>query len=152
MTCGCRQPRHTDENGSALRDAHASRRWWVDLSTGRCIARVELPRLVAVRVRGVDVVPLAALWAASHLGVSPASLMFDFVADDGFRIASKQPAGIDGSELQTGYVCMATRDLVWQPVPERPCFWRVKGVARVVATAKEQLRDSEPAASVRAHR
>ena len=78
--------------------------------------------------------------------------MFDFVADDGFRIASKQPAGIDGSELQTGYVCMATRDLVWQPVPERPCFWRVKGVARVVATAKEQLRDSEPAASVRAHR
>ena len=80
------------------------------------------------------------LWAASHLGVPAASLLFDFVADDGFRIGAKQPEGIDGSALPTGYVCVGTRDLLWQPVPERPCFWRVKGVARVVATRKDEAR------------
>lgn len=152
MTCGCRQARHTGDNGSPLRAVHASRRWWIDLSTGPCVARVELPRLVAVRVLGVDVVPLEALWTASHLGVSPARLTFDFVGDDGFQILSKQPAGIDGSELRTGYVCVATRDLVWQPLPERPCFWRVKAVARVVATPKEQHRDLHEGATSRAHR
>ena len=103
---------------------------------GRAIARVELPRLVPVRVRGVDVVPLHELWAASHLGLAAESVRLDFIADDGFRLASKQPEGIDGSELATGYVCITTRDLLWQPEPARPCFWRVKGVARVVATPK----------------
>jgi hypothetical protein len=92
MTCGCRQARHTDENARPLSATHAARRWWIDLSAGRSVARVELPRLVAVRVGGVDVVRLDELWAASHLGVSPVSLTFDFVADDGFQIASKQPA------------------------------------------------------------
>jgi hypothetical protein len=138
MTCDCRQARHTSETASPASGLHATRRWWIDLSTGRTRARVELPRLVAVRVNGVDVVPLDALWAASHLGFPPASLMFDFVGEDGFRIASKLPAGIDGSELRTGYVCVSTRDLLWQPVPERPCYWRVKAVARVLATPKDQ--------------
>jgi hypothetical protein len=78
--------------------------------------------------------------------------MFDFVADDGFQITSKQPAGIDGSELPTGYVCVGTRDLVWQPQPERPCFWRVKGVARIVATPKERVHEVREAATSRAHR
>jgi hypothetical protein len=136
MTCGCRQARHTDENARRISGTHATKRWWIDLSAGRASARVELPRLVAVRVRGVDVVRLDELWAASHLGVSAASLVFDFVADDGFRITAKEPAGIEGAELRTGYVCVASRDLVWQPVPERPCFWRVKGVARVLATPR----------------
>ena len=153
MTCGCRQARHTDENASPPSGTHATRRWWIDLSAGRSLAaRVELPRLVAVRVHGVDVVRLDELWAASHLGVAAASLTFDFVADDGFQIASKQPAGIDGIELRTGYVCVGTRDLVWQPVPERPCFWRVKGVARIVATPKEPFRDIREEPGPRAHR
>lgn len=103
-------------------------------------------------MRGVDMVPLAALWAASHLGVAPASLRFDFLADDGFQIASKQSAGIDGTELQTGYVCVATRNLVWQPLPERPRFWRVKAVARIVATPKETARVVDDGAPSRAHR
>ena len=156
MTGGWRQARHTDANGSARREAHASRRWWIDLSTGTAstrssVARVELPRLVAVRVGGVDVVPLDALWAAAHLGAPPGSLVFDFVGDDGFQLASQEPGGIDGNELRTGYVCVATRDLVWQPVPERPCFWHVKAVARVVATPKER-RDAQSGAKLRAHR
>jgi hypothetical protein len=103
-------------------------------------------------VGGVDVVRLDELWAASHLGVSPVSLTFDFVADDGFQIASKQPAGIDGSELRTGYVCVGTRDLVWQPLPERPCFWRVKGVARMVATPKQRVHAIPEPGRPRAHR
>ena len=108
--------------------------------------------MVAVRVRGVDMLPLDALWAASRLGVPPAGLRFDFLAEDGFQIASKQPAGIDGTELRTGYVCVATRDLVWQPLPERPCFWRVKAVARIVGTPKEAARVVDDGARSRAHR
>jgi hypothetical protein len=138
MTCGCRQARHIGETPAS--GARPSRRWWIDLSIGEATARVELRRLVAVRVHGVDVVRLDELWGASHLGVMVASLTFDFVADDGFQIAAKQPEGIDGSDLRTGYVCVATRDLIWHPTPERPCFWRVKGVAQVVATPKDVRR------------
>lgn len=141
MTCGRRHARHTGENVRPPSGTHATKRWWIDLSTGPLRARVELPRLVAVRVHGVDIVPLDALWAASHLGVAPAGLRFDFVADDGFRIGLEQPEGIDGAELATGYVCVATRDVVWRPVPERPCFWRVKGLARILGTPKADVAD-----------
>jgi len=110
------------------------------------VARVELPRLVAVRIGGVDVVPLQEVAAASHLGIHPRSCTFDFVGDDGFRVTSKQPEEIDGVEIATGYVCIATRDLVWQPQPERPCFWRVKAVARMVATPKDLSRDAAASA------
>ena len=151
MTCGCRHARHTGENGSPPSGTHATRRWSIDVSTGRSSARVELPKLVAVRVEGIDMVPLDALWSASRLG-SLVGLCFDFLADDGFRITSRQPAGIDGTELRTGYVCLGTRDLVWPPFPERPCFWRVKGVARVVGTARKEVRGVEPGVPAGAHR
>ena len=136
MNGGGRHACHTGENAIPPSGTHATKRWWIDVSTGPSKARVELPKLVAVRVRGVDVVPLEALWAASHLGVPAGGLRFDFVGDDGFRVADRAPSGIDGAELRTGYVCVATRDLVWQPVPERPSFWCVKGVARIVGTPK----------------
>jgi hypothetical protein len=137
MNGGGRQARHTGDNAIPPSGTHATKRWWIDVSTGPSSARVELPRLVAVRVRGVDVVPLEALWAASRLGVPADGLRFDFVGDDGFRVAASAPSGIDGDDLRTGYVCVASRDLVWQPVPERPSFWWVKGVARIVGTPKE---------------
>jgi hypothetical protein len=105
---------------------------------GPASTRVELPRLVAVRVRGVDVVPLETLWAASHLGAPAAGLRFDFVGDDGVKLSTLAPSGIDGNELRTGYVCVATRDLVWQPVPERPSLWSVKAVARVEGFARNR--------------
>jgi len=125
---------------------HATKRWWIDLAVGRATARVELPRLVAVRVHGVDVVRLDELWEAAHLGIAASSLTFDFVAEDGFQIGAKDPAGVDGRDLPTGYVCVATRDLLWQPQPQRPCFWRVKGVARVVATPRSPLVDERAGA------
>ncbi len=105
---------------------------------GQRTARVELRRLVQVRVGGVDVVRLDELWQASRFGVRAARLAFDFVGEDGFRIGDKLPAGVAGRELAAGYACVATRDLPpghgpWEP--ERPCFWRVKGVTRMIAIA-----------------
>jgi hypothetical protein len=102
---------------------------------GQRTARVELRRLVQVRVGGVDVVRLDELWQASRFGVRADLLAFDFVGEDGFRIGDKLPAGVAGRELAAGYVCVGTRDLLWAPEPERPCFWRVKGVTRMVALA-----------------
>lgn len=112
---------------------HAVRRWWIDLTLGERSARVELPRLVAVRVFGRDVARLDDLWAAGRLGVKPAGLRFDFVGDDGFHLAEKIEGGIEGAQLSKGYVCLATRDLIWAPIPERPAFWSVKAVVRVDA-------------------
>jgi hypothetical protein len=133
MSCCCRHEGHT-----AATSAHeaADRRkpsWWIDLVMGQRTARVELRRLVQVRVGGVDVVRLDDLWEASHFGVRPYLLAFDFVAEDGFRLGDKLPAGVAGHELAAGYACVASRNLVWAPTPERPCFWRVKGVTQMVA-------------------
>jgi hypothetical protein len=107
------------------------KRWWIDLTLGERSARVELPRLVAVRVFGRDVARLDDLWAAGRLGVRPASLWFDFVGADGFRLSQQIEGGVPGALLSTGYVCLATRDLLWAPVPERPDFWSVKDVVRI---------------------
>ncbi len=111
------------------------RRWWVDVSLQRLSARIELRKLVAVRVLGQDVVRLDDVWAAAHLGGAPLrALAFDFVGEDGSRLGDLQPGGVPGQELATGYVCSATRDLLWQPTPARPAFWQMKGVARIVAS------------------
>ncbi len=102
---------------------------------GARTTRVDLRQLVPVRVGELDLVRLDDLWEASHFGVRPAALAFDFEADDGFHLGAKLPSGVPGPELSAGYACVATRNLVWTPTPERPCFWRVKGVARMLAIA-----------------
>jgi hypothetical protein len=109
------------------------RRWWIDVMMAGRSARVDVPRLVCVRVHGRDVARLDDVWAASHLGSRIERLAFDFVGEDGFCIMAKAGVAIPGRALATGYVCVTTRDLVWQPVPERPCYWRVKAVARMIA-------------------
>jgi hypothetical protein len=137
VACCCRHAHHPDE-------AHARAvkppawRWWIDVVAGELSARVELRRLVGVRVDGFDVVRLDDVWAAAHLAACVATRSFDFVSDDGFRLGAKQAAGVDVRDLSTGYMRMDTRDLVWQPLPERPCFWRVKAVAQMLAIPIEQ--------------
>jgi hypothetical protein len=141
MTCCCRHARHmgathgtpTIEVATDLSKETAIPRWWIDVTLGDRTARVEPRNLVQVRLHGVDVVRLDDLWESGHLGVRAAALAFDFIGDDGFSVRDKVPAGIAGRDLVTGYACVSTRDLVWQPAPSRPCFWRVKRVARVVA-------------------
>jgi hypothetical protein len=121
----------------AVQHARAAPAWvpsgWIDVACGDRSARVGLRRLVAVRLLGRDVVRLDDVWAAAHLGERATCLAFDFVGEDGFHLAADGATPASGRDLQTGYVCIATRDLIWQPVPERPCYWRVKGVVRVVA-------------------
>lgn len=119
-------------------------RWWIDVVAGNVSARVELRRLVGVRVDGFDVVRLDDLWASSHLAAGVAARSFDFVGDDGFRLGDLQASGVDVRDLSTGYMRIDTRDLLWQPVPERPCFWRVKAVARMLALETEVQRRGAP--------
>jgi hypothetical protein len=147
MTCGCRHPRDTRERPEKG-TGQGTPRWWIDLASGGSVARIELRRLVAVRVGGMDVVPLGEVAAASHLGIHVESCTFDFVGDDGFQVTSKERQPIDGSQLATGYICVATRDLIWQPRPERPCSWRVKAVARMMAMPKELVREDAQAGVV----
>lgn len=124
--------------GPAPSGVHGTRRWWVDITMGTVTARVELPRLVVVRVDGVDLVRLDELWSAAHLGVPAAALVFDFVGEDGSHVATEEGGLVGGRELSTGYVAVATRDLVWQPTPVRPLAWSVKRVARVTASSTPQ--------------
>jgi hypothetical protein len=133
MSCCCRQEEHTDAITACSLGERRQTSWWIDLFMGERSARVELRRLVQVRVGGVDVVRLDELWQAAHFGVRATSLAFDFVGEDGFRIGDKLPSGVAGRELAAGYACVGTRNLLWAPKPERPCFWRVKGVTRMVA-------------------
>jgi hypothetical protein len=114
----------------------SARRWWIDVTFRGHASRVELPRLVAVRALGRDVARLDDLWAAGRFGVRAADLSFDFVGSDGYRLGAELVGGIEGRALSTGYVCVATRDLLWAPTPERPAFWRVKGVERLVASPR----------------
>jgi hypothetical protein len=129
VACCCRHAHHHDEARPRAIKPPAWR-WWIDVVAGECSARVELQRLVGVRVDGFDVVRLDDVWAAAHLSGVATTRSFDFVGDDGFRLGDKQATGVD---LSTGYMRVDTRDLLWQPVPERPCFWRVKAVARMLA-------------------
>jgi hypothetical protein len=139
MTCCCRQGRHTGATlgtpciGDAGPREGAAVGGWIEVALGERLARVDPRRLVHVRLNGHDVVRLDDVWEAGHLGARARGLAFDFVGEDGFRVRDKLPAGIAGQDLATGYACVSTRDLVWPPVPARPCFWRVKRGARIVA-------------------
>jgi hypothetical protein len=138
VACFCR-PGHC--NGEAHRAVKSPAwRWWIDVVAGERSVRIELQRLVGVRVDGFDVVRLDDLWAASHLAQGVAARSFDFVSDDGFRLGAQQEYGVEARDLSTGYMRIDTRDLLWQPVPERPCFWRVKAVARMLAIAAGDAR------------
>jgi len=133
VTCCCRHA-HAHGEGTHRAATGDAWRWWIDVVAGDRSARIELRRLVPVRVDGLDVVRLDDVWAASHLGPASPQLRFDFVSDDGFRLGAKRAGGLEATALSTGYMRIDTRDLVWQPVPERPCFWRVKRVARMLAS------------------
>ena len=133
MACCCQHPGHTHDETHSPSGVHPTLRWWIDVAAGGSRARVDLTRLAVVRVGDVDVVPLLDVWAAAHLGVPAEGLVFDFVGDDGFHLAQNDRPGVQGHELATGYVSVPARRLLWAPVPERPCYWRVKGVARVLA-------------------
>jgi hypothetical protein len=135
VACCCRHGLHEGEAHRAVKPL--AWRWWVDVVAGERSARIELQRLVGVRVDGFDVVRLDDLWAASHLAQCVRARGFDFVSDDGFRLGAQQPSGVEAPDLSTGYMRIDTRDLVWQPVPERPCFWRVKAVARMLAISTD---------------
>ncbi len=106
------------------------------MTAGGSRARVELTRLAVVRVGDIDVVPLLDVWAAAHLGTPAEDLVFDFVGEDGFHLAGEDRPGVDGHDLPSGYVSVPARRLLWAPVPERPCYWRVKGVARVLGVRR----------------
>jgi hypothetical protein len=135
MTCCCKHERHTAATAVATPGQSQGSAWWIDLVMGARTTRVDLRRLVPVRVGELDLVRLDDLWEASHFGVRAAALAFDFEGHDGFRLGEKLPAGVPGLELGAGYACVTTRNLVWTPTPERPCFWRVKEVVRMVAIA-----------------
>jgi hypothetical protein len=149
MACSCRQEGDHPLGDARPSGVYAANRWWIDLSLGRLTSRVELPRLVVVRVLGQDVARLDDLWAAGHLGVRAEELSFDFVGWDGFHLAAKLEGGVQGSSLATGYVCIATRDLLWAPTPERPDFWRVKGVVKIVASRAPDASRSESKGELR---
>jgi hypothetical protein len=133
MACICGHAHHKGETSPRTTSAAGVQRWSIEVAFGERSTVVDLRSLVPIRVSGEDVVPLEDLWTAARLGPKADGLTFDFIAEDGFRFVEKAGAGVDGRDLSGAYLRLATRQLLWPPSSERPCFWRVKGVVRIVA-------------------
>ena len=91
-------------------------------------------RLAALNVRREGrrrLVALADVWWAASLPLDPRRLRVDFVGDDGFDTSSKDGPPLPGTALERGFVDLDTRDLFWEI--DVPCFYRVKGMASLVA-------------------
>jgi hypothetical protein len=85
---------------------------------------VDLSQAEVMDFEGNDAVRLTDVIELAALGVATADLTFDFVASDGFRVseatncASTFPIG--GDQLDTGYIELATRNLVWDATAGMP--------------------------------
>jgi hypothetical protein len=77
---------------------------------------------------------LADIWRCSRLPHALHDVAFDLVGDDGFRVSRKCGAHLVGRALVHGFVDRQTRRISWDDSVVLPCFFRVKALARLVAT------------------
>jgi hypothetical protein len=70
--------------------------------------------------------------------VDVATLAFDFVASDGFRVSEAANCAEDfpiaGSEIAAGSIEIATRNLSWDEAADLPGCANVDGLATIEAT------------------
>ena len=104
------------------------------LSCDSRAVEVDLRRLRTTSLRGADAVPLQELWLSALMPFELSRLTFDFVGYDGFRSSSLGGGKLGGPLFKEGYLLIEGRRPVWDESLRIPCFFRVKGVERIVAT------------------
>lgn len=84
---------------------------------------VDLAALATTTYKGMAVVLLSDVWAASELAVDHTTLEFGFEADDGFSPAGKGCADLPGVNLDSGYINPSSRNLAWdESLGLRGCY------------------------------
>jgi hypothetical protein len=134
MACTC-----CDARSRALLFQRTPPRATVLVGLGRQKTSIRLPALRVVRDAGRRFVNLADVWGATRFAADLSDLEIDFVGDDGFDTATRRGPRVTGAQLHEGYLDVEARDLSWQL--ELPCFYRVKGVARIVARMRSAAVD-----------
>lgn len=99
---------------------------------GARTATIDLGALASRRIGRGHFVCVADVWTASQLPGGLCDLVFDFVADDGFRPSHAHPR-VAGASLTRAFLHRGARDLVWEESLAMPCAFRVKRVALIVA-------------------
>jgi hypothetical protein len=138
MACACCKGRHEPYIRSALPRAT------VMVSLGGSSSSVRLAALGVRRASGRRFVSLADVWWAASLPVDPARLRIDLVGDDGFETAAKNGAPLSGALLDRARVDLETRDVSWEI--DVPCYFRIKGLASLLARPSTTARTSPLAA------
>jgi hypothetical protein len=77
---------------------------------------VDLGTLPTTSYKGVNLVKLSDVWAASQIGVDPATLEFEFVSSDGFKPSSKGCVDLPGTAIDKGYIDPSSRNVSWDEV------------------------------------
>ncbi|HNS95338.1 MAG TPA: hypothetical protein PKL73_00195 [Polyangiaceae bacterium] len=84
---------------------------------------VDLGTLGTTAYKGVELVKLSDVWAASGIGVDPTTLEFEFVSADGFRPSSKGCDDLAGSNIDKGFIHPTSRNITWdETLGLRGCY------------------------------
>lgn len=77
---------------------------------------VDLGTLPTTSYKGVNLVKLSDVWAASQIGVDPTTLEFELVSSDGFKPSSKGCVDLPGTAIDKGYIDPSSRNVSWDEV------------------------------------
>ena len=97
---------------------------------------VDLGTLPTSEVNGQKLASIVDLWTASNTPAELAKVQFDFEGDDGFRPSTKGACKtpITGAQLSKGYIDPQLRNLFWDDSLGLSGCYRVKGLAKVLAS------------------
>jgi len=110
----------------------------IDVVYGETTATVDLSTLDPVDFGGTPHVLVSDVVEAAELGVELTALELDFEASDGFRPSSSGRCAdfvpVAGSDLDQGYIDLATRDLSWDAGLGFPGCLSVVDLVTIIAT------------------
>ncbi len=101
---------------------------------------VDPSKLSTVDYRGINLVKLSVVWAASAINADHNGLAFEFVSGtDGFKPSNKGCPDLAGTVLDKGYIDPSTRKLTWdESLGFKGCY-SVNAVAQMNAHAPTGL-------------
>jgi hypothetical protein len=128
----CCADRHGKKRGFVESVADLTRSAKVSVVRGERLVTIDLGALASRRIGAGNYVCLADVWTASQLPGDLVDLVFDFVAEDGFRPSRAHPC-VGGTTFARGFLHRGRRDVLWDEALAMPCAFRVKRVALIVA-------------------
>lgn len=96
---------------------------------------LDLGAIATSDYKGVNLVKLSDVWAASRIAADRSELEFRFVGDDGFTPWSKGCADLPGDVLARGYIDPSSRNLTWDETLGFKGCYSVKSTAQMNAHA-----------------